>query len=244
MHSLLSATTIARSLAGGALLLSLSGLASAATLLSWDFSGVPASDGSLENTPAPNPLVSSAAANAIAGIAVSDLTHNGNVTLSTAVAPGGVGTAVAGELNLKNFDAGGDGVNDNYLAFSITANPGMILNVDTISVNLWRNGGGAPNGVAFDVSVDGGAFAPYDSVKDAGGTGLEAAAAHTFTQSIAGANTVDIRFTPRNAGAGSTGNLHISGLSVSGDVAAVPEPSTALLVIIGACAACVGRRRR
>ncbi len=138
---------------------------------------------------------------------------------------------------------GGDGTNNNYLFFTITADAGNELDINSIGINLWRNGGGAPNGMAFDVSIDGGAFELYDTVSvlsAAGGGGPFVPI--TFTEMISGANSVEIRFTPRNAGAGSTGNLHINGLNVMGSVVPIPEPSTTLLAIAGLLA--LARRRR
>ena len=214
--------------------------AGAATLIDWDFSGLPAA--TVENGALPNPILGSATANAAGGLSSSDLDHTG-LLYSTAVSPGGVGTAVPGELNVKNFDQGGDGINDNYLFFTITAESGNELDINSIGINLWRNGGGAPNGMAFDVSVDGGAFELYDAISvlsAAGGGGPFVPI--TFTQEITGASSVEIRVTPRNAGAGSTGNLHINGLYVMGSVVPIPEPSATLLAIAGLLA--LARRRR
>jgi hypothetical protein len=215
--------------------------AGAATLINWDFSGLPAT--TVENGAIPNPILGSASANAASGLSSSALENSG-LLYSTAVAPGGTGTSVPGELNVKNFDIGSNGTNDNYLFFTITAGAGNALDIDSIGINVWRNGGGAPNGMAFDVSVDGGAFQLYDavSVLAAAGNGGPFVPI-TFTQAISGANSVEIRFTPRNAGAGSTGNLHINGLDVMGSVVPIPEPSSHVLILSGLVAMLVRRRR-
>jgi hypothetical protein len=63
----------------------------------------------------------------------------------------------------------------------------------------------------------------------------------TFNETISGANSVEFRFTPRNATAGSTGNIHINGLSVEGTV--IPEPSGSLLALIGIGLIAIRRRR-
>jgi hypothetical protein len=193
------------------------GSSGAETLVSWDTSGIPAADSTLENAEQPHPLLLAANANPASGLSSSDMDHLGLI-YSTAVAPGGVGTSIAGELNIKNFDRGGDGINDNYLFFTLTADAGNTLTISSIVIELWRNGGGAPNGMAFDVSIDGGALEPYGSVVTVDSVGGGVYMPLTFTETITGASSVEIRFTPRNAGAGSTGNLHIDALRVEGDV--------------------------
>jgi hypothetical protein len=55
---------------------------------------------------------------------------------------------------------------------------------------------------------------------------------YTFTEAVSGASTVEIRFTPRQFSAGSTGNLHIDLLRVEGAVVPIPEPSTAVLALL------------
>ncbi len=218
----------------------LQGRSGAAVLANWDFSGIPAADVLLENLAQPHPLLVSTNANAASGLSASNLDHLGLV-YSTAVAPGGVGTSVGGELNIKNFDVGSNGSNENYIFFTLMADPGKTLNLDSIVINLWRNGTGAPNGMAFDVSVDSGAFQLYDGIRVQNATGAGSAGPIAFTQPIVGANTLDIRFTPRNAGAGGTGNIHISGLTVNGSV--VPEPTASLLVLSGLASVWMVRRR-
>ncbi len=204
----------------------------AVSLVSWDFTGIPAAAAALENAAQPHPLLDSTLASAAAGLTSTPMDHKGLV-YSTAVAPGGVGTSIAGELNIKNFDTGTLGINDNYVFFTLTANAGKTLTIDSIAIDLWRNGTGAPNGIAFDVSVDGGAFQPYGSLVVVNELGGGVYMPITFTQSITGATTVEIRFTPRNAGAGSTGNLHINRFSVEGTVVpGIPEAPFAITDII------------
>jgi hypothetical protein len=189
----------------------------ATTLVDWDTGGIPAADGALENAEQPHPLLEAAVGNAAAGVTVSDLDHLGLV-YSTAVAPGGVGTSIEGELNIKNFDTGGDGVNDNYIFLTITADAGFTVSLDSISIELWRNGGGAPDGMAFEISVDGGAFEAFGEIQTVAGVGGGVHEELTFEGSVTGANAVEIRFTPRHVDAGSTGNLHIDSLRVTGEV--------------------------
>ncbi len=196
--------------------------AQADTLVSWDFSSLDYT-AFADNTPVPNPILTPAEANPSAGLSVSDLTSVGLTT--------SVGNLIAGEGNFKNWDVGGDGVNDNYLEFTLTAPVTGGLSVDSIAITLWRNGGGAPNGIAFDVSVDGGDYALYDEVQVDPNAGDMIFDTFTFTDSVADITSLGVRFTPRNAGGGSTGNLHISGLEVMGAI--VPEPGSMLMLLCG-----------
>ena len=191
-------------------------------LVSWDFSGLDYT-GFADNSPVPNPVLTPADANAVAGLTVSDLTSSGLLT--------SVGNLIAGEGNFKNWDVGGDGVNDNYLEFSLEAPVAGGLSVDSIAITLWRNGGGAPNGIAFDVSVDGAAYVLYDDVQTDPNTGDMGFDTFTFDGLVNDISSLGVRFTPRNAGAGSTGNLHISGLQVNGTI--VPEPASLSLLLCG-----------
>ena len=214
----------------------------AAVLIDWDFSGLDwrANQGSglVTNDLAPNPILSSASANAAPGLSSTDLIP------STGVTPNGLRVVVnnntrQGEADLRDFDFGGNGGNDNFVEFTITGtNPGT-LNIDSISVTSWRNGGGAPDGMAFDVNVDGGGYSLYAPVQVDPNTGDFGFDTFTFSSPIAGATTVGIRFTPRAQNGGSTGNLHINGIAVNGTV--VPEPSVSLL---GAFSALMLLRRR
>lgn len=214
-----------------------------ATLVNWDFSGLDwrAGQGSglALNNPAPNPILTSASANAAAGLSSSDLTPSPE--------PSGLhvvinATTAAGEADVRDFDFGGNGSNDNYLEFTLTADVANSLNIDFISISEWRNGGGAPDGMAFDVSVDGGGFSLYDSIQvdSAAGNG-PSFDTFTFNESIAGASSVVIRFTPRHVNAGSTGNIHINNIQVNGSI--IPEPGPLVLVGLG-CLGLFCRRRR
>ncbi|MCA9263907.1 MAG: hypothetical protein KDA60_08645 [Planctomycetales bacterium] len=203
-------------------------------LVVWSFTGLPAQPATSENTPPSNPILPAAEANPSTGLTTTDLTHVGLV-YSTAVAPGGVGTSIPGELNIKNFDVGGDG-NDNFLTYTLTADPGNVIDIDSMSVFLWRNGGGAPDGIAFDVSVDGGPFELYGDVQVASTTGGGVYDPFIFNHSITGAQSIDVRFAPRHVSAGSTGNLHILAMGVDGSVRVVPEPTAAVLLLLGVTA--------
>ena len=194
------------------------GRSRAETLVSWDFSGLDYT-GFADNTPVPNPVLTPAEANAVSTI--SDLRSSGLLT--------SVGNVIAGEGNFKNWDVGGDGVNDNYLEFTFVAPFDDSLSVDSIAITLWRNGAGAPNGIAFDVSVDGGAYTLYDDVQIDPNMGDMVFDTFTFDEAIENITSLGVRFTPRNAGAGSTGNLHISGLQIHGTI--VPEPASVTMLL-------------
>lgn len=228
-------------LASGALSV---GTSQSALLADWDFSSLDWRDGQGSglslNDPAPNPILTSASANAAPGLSSSDLIP------STGVTPNGLrvvinATTAAGEADLRDFDFNGNGTNDNFIEFTLSGDAPGTLNIDSISITEWRNGGGAPDGMAFDVSVDSGAFSLYDAVQvDAAAGGGPSFDTFTFTESIVGASTVAIRFTPRNVNAGSTGNIHINNIQVNGSV--IPEPSS--LALVGfACLALLRRRR-
>ncbi len=216
----------------------LAGSLSAATLVNWDFSEVPATTAPDDNQPIVNPLLTADKSNAIAGVTSSDLTGSSGLVYS-------VGNPAPGELNVKSFDTNPIGSNDNYLAFTLTGSDSSTT-IDIVSLSLggWRNGDGAPNNLAFSYSVDGGEFLPFGESVTVPFAGVGTAEIHTFTQAISGANSVEFRFVPFAAAPNTagTGNLHIDLLRVEGSVNAIPEPSVALLGILGGLAAL--RRRR
>ncbi|MGD1979361.1 MAG: PEP-CTERM sorting domain-containing protein [Akkermansiaceae bacterium] len=214
--------------------------ASAVVLIDWDFSSLDwrAGQGSglALNDPAPDPILDSSFANAVPGLSASDLTPSAglNVVINA--------TTAAGEADVRDFDFGGNGTNENYLEFTVTADVPGTLTVDSLSISQWRNGAGAVDGVAFEVSVDGGAFSLYDSIQVdsdfGGGPDFET---FTFNETISGADSVVVRYAPRNVTQGSTGNLHINNIQVNGSV--IPEPSTLGLSAL-ACLAVAFRRRK
>jgi hypothetical protein len=215
----------------------------AITLASWDFSSLDYT-GLPNNDLAPNPILVAANGNAGAGVSLSDLTPSAELRLTNTA------NTAAGEADLLRWDlpfgGTGDGVNDEYIEFTMTADTPGTLNIDSISISEWRNGAGAPNGMAFDVNVDGGGFALYDAIQNDPNSGDSMFDTFTFSQAIANASDVVIRFTPRNNGEGGTGDLHINGLTVEGSIAqaAVPEPTSLLFVAATAMGTLFLRRRR
>jgi iduronate 2-sulfatase len=134
----------------------------------------------------------------------------------------GGGFVEYGELNLQQWDgdysagcgASNDGVNDNYLSFTLTA-AGAPIEVSRISIRCWRNGTGAPGTYAMEVIADGGAptaFGVPANDLDQGDLGFDW---FQFDDSITATASLEIRFRPAASGGGlGTGNLHIDGLLV------------------------------
>ena len=172
------------------------------------------------------------------GITLSNLTDGGPGSTTAGSTVGlaySTASLVDGTLNMAGYDNGGNG-NDNYLQFTLAGTGGNTMNINSLTIGMRLNGGGAPANQAFIVSVDGGAFTPYGSVSVA----TTSFSNYTFTQSITGASTVTFRYVPFGP-PGSTGNIHINGLSVDGTV--IPEPTSAILLGLGTLGL-ISRRRR
>ncbi len=190
-------------------------------LVDWNFSvlGAPGTDnsgvGGDVNTTASAQVASvlgSGYANAAAGLSVTNLTDGGSNLLYSE------GLPTAAEANLKNWDIDGNGSNENHLEFTLVADLPGTLDIEHISISQWRNGSGAPDGLAFEVSIDGSGFDLYDYILTDSKYGDGLFDVFTFSESINNADSVVMRFAPRKASAGSTGNLHIDGLTVYGSV--------------------------
>ena len=217
------------------------GWSQGAVLVNWDFSSLDwrtgQGSGLALNDPSPNPILGSASGNAAAGISVSDLTPSAGLRVVVNATTG------AGEADVRDFDFNGDGVNENYLEFTITGDVPGSVNIETISISQWRNGAGAVDGMAFEVSVDSGGFALYDQILvDSNAGNGPSFDTFTFTEAISGADSVAIRFAPRNVNVGSTGNIHINNIQVSGLVTPIPEPGS--MALIGLSGLALLRRRR
>jgi hypothetical protein len=202
--------------------------APAALIADWNFAGIPAVTLAQENQAAPNPLIVSSQAGVIPGLTSSDLVPSGaGLQLSSANGPT-TGTALPDELNLKNWDVAPNNSNNNYFVFTLTADSPGTLSFDSVSIALWRNGAGAPNSLAWEAVVDGGAPIAVGTTQTESLSGLgQPFRTYTFSQAITGATSIELRFRPFGNGVAGTGNVHINDIQVQGAV--VPEPSTALL---------------
>jgi len=134
-----------------------------------------------------------------------------------------------------------DGVPDNWLEYTITADSGFQFTLDTLKVSLWRNGGGAPDGMQFDYSTDGGTtWTSFDTPQQVTASGTGTFTALTFTNVGITDDALTIRFASANIAEGGTGNIHINDLTAEGTV--IPEPGS--LALIGLGGLCLLRRRR
>jgi hypothetical protein len=201
------------------------------TLADWDFTNAsnPASPGNPVVIAPGTALLSSTEVATAAGITSTDIiTHSiweGDACGPTGLEHSPGGLVPVGELNLQKWDGdinstcgvNHDGVNDNYIAFELSAG-GSAFNVDEISISLFRNGAGAPSKLAMEVSVDGAPAVPFGAAIDTSAT--SPFAWHTFNGSISSATTVEVRFVPARGsfGTSGTGNIHIDGWVVLGSL--------------------------
>lgn len=200
----------------------LASTAQAQTLADWDFSslvnpGVP-------NAPTANPLISSADANAGAGVTASDL-----VAVIGQPTYAGLLWAVSstnGEMNHKYWDGdstdisgtGHDGVSDNWISFTLTNTQGCAIDVGRLSVSAWRNGAGAPGRYSFEVVVDGGMAQSFAASQDDPDAGDSIYDWFHFDDSVSFFSTLEVRFQAVAIPGGlGTGNLHVNGLQVMQD---------------------------
>ncbi|MCA8980609.1 MAG: hypothetical protein H6831_04550 [Planctomycetes bacterium] len=211
------------------------------TIADWDFTNAanPASTpGSpVQVAPGTSVLASSEVTTA-AGVSCTDIFVH-SIWEGDACAPAGLqhspgGYVPTGELNLQKWDGdiitscgiNNDGVNDNYLSFTLSA-AGPTIDFDRISVSSSRNGAGAPSNMAVEVSVDGAPAVSFGSTIDDTTTGTFNW--FVFSGSVSGATTVEVRFVPADGftSTAGTGNLHINGWVVE-DTGIVPPPQVTL----------------
>jgi len=215
----------------GAAFLALSFSAQAATLVTWDFTGNNPLDHA-QNENAVGVVIASAGTYATdtAGVTSTDIIGRGNLDFSNGT---NSGDGNVDEINLQSSTAAGW-----LFDFTVAVDPGSTINLTGLTINLWRNGGGAPDTMAFEVSTDGGAtFSAFGTPDTEAATGLLADRDFNFTGDVTSENLV-IRFAPTN----STGNLHISDIALTGTVS-VPEPSTAALLGLGGLSLILRRKK-
>jgi len=204
-------------------------------------------------------------ASSVVGVTVTNLAPFGleggvNVTRDSfaAVTPAGptAGSAAGSEwlFGREGLAIGAASSTDNYVAFTITADPGNTLSLTNLVYDYYATSNEVAllfegQAEAF-ISVDSGAFNSFGSVSssDVDGVLLNNGAVVTANldlSSITGASSVEVRVAFGNAGTNSGVNLFggtgfVQGIQLNGDV--VPEPSTALLGVLGALG--LLRRRR
>ncbi|MGC4014370.1 MAG: hypothetical protein QM755_07625 [Luteolibacter sp.] len=167
------------------------------------------------------------------------------VNLAYSTASPAVGALTDGDLDLANWvsssTVAGQANVSGYITFTLTAAAGYNVTLNSLTFTGWRNGSGAPDSINFDYSIDGGTnWLDYSTAVVRSATGSASSASNTFTQTLTinEGSSVLFRFAPyksdtTSASGSNTGNWHITGLSLDGAVAAVPEPSVALLGAVG-----------
>ncbi len=120
--------------------------------------------------------------------------------------------------------------NGNYLTFTIAPVPGVAIKIETISVNLWRNGPAAANDFAILTSQRGftadEALGTLNNITDAGESN-----SHLFVVQDSGVEpttqAVEVRVYGWNAN-GEHGNTHFNGASVTASFVSTPTESFGL----------------
>jgi hypothetical protein len=221
--------------------------AHAAVLVNWNLNLV---NGTGFAQHAPFTGVSAASATVAVNMNTTDLLDSENVNgFSDTNWPGATGlrwSSVAGgnpspgQLNLVNWSGGNDTTRiGNWLEFTMSAEPGYEIALETVDVRAWRNGAGAPSRWSVQI-YDSGAAAwnAFGAHHNQSTTGLGTATDVTFTGAVE-ADVIRLRFIA-TGGSSTTGNLHIESFVINGTV--IPEPSAALLGGLGLLA--LLRRRR
>jgi hypothetical protein len=199
------------------------------TLADWNFTNAtnPATPGNPVLIAPGTSVLSSSEVTTLGGIACTDIvTHSiweGDPCGPTGLEHSPGNLVATGELNLQKWDGdinstcgfNHDGVNDNYISFELSAG-GAALNIDEISISLYRNGSGAPSKLEMEVSVDGAPAVPFGAAIDT--SNLAPFSWYAFNGSITNATTVEVRFVPARgiSGTQGTGNIHIDGWVVLG----------------------------
>ncbi len=155
------------------------------------------------------------------------------------------------------FNEGGNGSYDNEINVSTWSDGTMtltldvgtsILNLDSIDLNIARNGTGAP--AAMEINLGATQLATFDSmgIHNGGGGALDstgfgksfALSGNAAAQGLTGVVTLVI---DREDSDTLNGNLRINDLVVNGTITAVPEPSTTALIGLGGLALILRRRK-
>lgn len=222
--------------------LSAAQFAGAALLVDWNLDTV---TGPTENN-TPFAGVASTVASVASNATVSDL-----LSMSSAGHSGlfwSAGNPGPGKLNFQRWDhpndnpslfGNGNGNPNNWLQFTITADPGFLFTLQSIDFAAWRNGAGAPADWTFQYDTGTGwtTFGTSHTEANAGDSVFRNV---EYIDSVT-ATSMDIRFIATGP-TGGTGNIHINRMVLNGEVAVIPEPSAAMLGGLGLLA--LLRRRR
>lgn len=192
--------------------------------------------------------VDSTLATTAGNVSVTDL-----ITASSSAAHAGLvwssGNTGPGKLNLQRWDhpadnpasfGNGNGNPNNWLQFTLSADPGYLFNLNSVNLSAWRNGSGAPANWAIQY-LEGGNWVNFGSTHTESNAGDSTFRNVTFNGTV-GASQLDIRFVAFGP-IGGTGNLHINQLKFNGSVTAIPEAGAGLLGL-GSLFSILYRRRR
>jgi hypothetical protein len=165
-----------------------------------------------------------------------------NVTLSTGFS---LGSGISGNTGNNRFNASfwttttleSDAItNGDFLTFTLTAQPGFVMNLNSASISYTlQNSGTGPDFAGVYTSVGGftaGSAASTPTLNAAGAT-----TPTTFSLAASGFNNLStITFRIYGWGASSTaGTLSANAFSITGgSTSAVPEPSTYMMLLGGA----------
>ena len=202
--------------------------AHAATLIDFDFTGLPG--------------------NNLGPLTATDVIADHVVLADPGLSPGGStgvsgSSFAAGEFNWWQFNLETGATGTGWMTCTLEAEAGYALDLSSVTISLWRNGGGAPADMRYLASTDGINFAQVGDIISEPTSGDFTFRDYTFDLSSLGeAGSVELRFSPLpGTGASGIGNLHINDLVVEGTTV-VPEPATLALLGIGGLLSV--RRRR
>jgi hypothetical protein len=224
------------------------GLADAAILASWDNITAASTSEATENSVYTEgaPLVSSSSASLSSGIAsISDLVTVGTGVQYSLGFPNASMSDTA--LNLKNLNTSG-----NYISFTLTAEAGFTIDsLDSLILNMYRNGANAPATYIWEYQVNGGSWNAFSTVGGEGAInkGTAGYGSVTFTPGASlsnlNATTVSFRLHTETGYEGlGNGNTHINQITLNGATMLIPEPSTYALGVVGIFGALALIRRR
>lgn len=214
-----------------------------ATLLNWTIDGLV----NTQFSQAENVSADKASSDYSVGIGELDLT---GLYWAGANAYSGNGGNADGHLNLTTWQQTGNlGTPANYMSFTLNVGAGSSLILDTLSMDNYRNGAGAPSNGTWEYSIDGGLnYMTLGSNTLPTGSGSDQG--YGTTSFLSGPLTIDniasgeiiFRFAA-TGGTATSGNLHIRDITITGSLLPIPEPFSLSLTFLG-LAPLVCRKRR